>query len=317
MDALSYLLGKKAGGGGSSGALVPIVVEELPQTGEAGKLYLVPRQTTETNNVFDEYIYINNAWEKIGTAEIDLSGKQDKITSTNKLDASLVDDSLSTNKFVTSADKTNWNGKQDLLTAGSGIDITNNVISADIPSEYVYCVEDNSQENPFILSEHKTGLYYFNPKQHDGGYDVYFKVKKNGSTQDVSTAVYIYPGSYFAYYNQVEEDDTFTSTIQVGRIIHHFTGTNKNLYFGHITIQVRNNGTIYTYNQTMFNTLSFLNLAETISSKKTFSVLPESSVVPTTDDQLTNKKYVDDSISSAVRSINTVLASLTTINGGE
>ena len=35
---------------------------------------------------------------------------------------------------------------------------------------------------------------------------------------------------------------------------------------------------------------------QTISAKKTFSVLPESSVVPTTNNQLVNKKYVDDSI---------------------
>ncbi len=33
---------------------------------------------------------------------------------------------------------------------------------------------------------------------------------------------------------------------------------------------------------------------QTISGKKTFTTLPESSVVPTTDDQLVNKKYVDD-----------------------
>ena len=72
MDIASYLLGKRAGGGGSSGALVPIVVQELPETGEAGKLYLVPKQTSETNNVFDEYIYINNAWEKIGTTGINV-----------------------------------------------------------------------------------------------------------------------------------------------------------------------------------------------------------------------------------------------------
>lgn len=34
--------------------------------------------------------------------------------------------------------------------------------------------------------------------------------------------------------------------------------------------------------------------SQTISGKKTFSTLPESSVVPTTDNQLVNKKYVDD-----------------------
>lgn len=34
--------------------------------------------------------------------------------------------------------------------------------------------------------------------------------------------------------------------------------------------------------------------AQTVTAVKTFSSLPESSVVPTTDDQLVNKKYVDD-----------------------
>jgi len=34
--------------------------------------------------------------------------------------------------------------------------------------------------------------------------------------------------------------------------------------------------------------------SQNITAKKTFTVLPESSVVPTTDNQLTNKKYVDD-----------------------
>ena len=47
------------GGGGGGGALTPIVVYELPDVGEEGTLYLVPRQVTETKNVFDEYIYVN------------------------------------------------------------------------------------------------------------------------------------------------------------------------------------------------------------------------------------------------------------------
>lgn len=39
---------------------------------------------------------------------------------------------------------------------------------------------------------------------------------------------------------------------------------------------------------------------QTITAKKTFSVLPESSVTPTSNNQLANKKYVDDSIASAI-----------------
>ena len=42
------------------------------------------------------------------------------------------------------------------------------------------------------------------------------------------------------------------------------------------------------------------NQEETISAKKTFSALPVSSVTPTSGTQLVNKKYVDDSITSAI-----------------
>ena len=52
-----------------------------------------------------------------------VSGLQSEITSSNKLDADLVDDSTSTNKFVTSSDKTTWSGKQDALIAWTNIQI--------------------------------------------------------------------------------------------------------------------------------------------------------------------------------------------------
>lgn len=47
-------------------------VEELPATGESGIIYLVPNGGTGTNTR-DEYVWSENAWEKIGTTEIDLS----------------------------------------------------------------------------------------------------------------------------------------------------------------------------------------------------------------------------------------------------
>ena len=59
-----------------------------------------------------------------------VSGLQSEITSANPLNADLVDDSTSTNKFVTSSDITTWNGKQDALTAGSNIQINGTTISA-------------------------------------------------------------------------------------------------------------------------------------------------------------------------------------------
>lgn len=46
------------------------------------------------------------------------------------LDADDIGDANTTNKFVTDTEKNNWNGKQDVLTAGAGISISSNTISA-------------------------------------------------------------------------------------------------------------------------------------------------------------------------------------------
>ena len=37
-------------------------------------IYLLKTSETETNNLYTEYIYINNVWEKLGTQKLDLSG---------------------------------------------------------------------------------------------------------------------------------------------------------------------------------------------------------------------------------------------------
>ena len=109
-----------------------------------------------------------------------LSDKQDNITSTNKLDADLIDDTTSTNKFfsgdyedlankptipdeladlssdsthrtVTDAEKTTWSGKQDALVSGTNIKTINNTsilgsgdieVGADIPQQ------DTAPSNP-------------------------------------------------------------------------------------------------------------------------------------------------------------------------
>lgn len=67
------------------------------------------------------------SYNKLASALKNLIGdKQDKIDSTHKLDADLVDDSTSTNKFVTATDKTTWSGKQDALVSGTNIKTINN-----------------------------------------------------------------------------------------------------------------------------------------------------------------------------------------------
>jgi hypothetical protein len=44
----------------------------LPATGVTHTIYFVPKAGS-TNDVYDEYLYINNAWEMIGNTQVDLS----------------------------------------------------------------------------------------------------------------------------------------------------------------------------------------------------------------------------------------------------
>lgn len=57
------------------------VVNVLPTENiSTSTIYLVPSQNPASENVYDEYIYINGDWEHIGSTTIDLSGKLDKVT---------------------------------------------------------------------------------------------------------------------------------------------------------------------------------------------------------------------------------------------
>ena len=62
------------------------VVEQLPDSGEKGIIYLVSNNG-KPQNIYDEYIWIEDKFEKIGTTDIDLSQylkTEDLITITNE-----------------------------------------------------------------------------------------------------------------------------------------------------------------------------------------------------------------------------------------
>ena len=50
------------------------IVSELPETGKANILYLVSKTEAASGDGYDEYLYINGAWERVGSTDIDLSG---------------------------------------------------------------------------------------------------------------------------------------------------------------------------------------------------------------------------------------------------
>ena len=50
------------------------IVSVLPDVGQTNILYLLAKSTAASGDGYDEYLYINGAWELIGSTDIDLSG---------------------------------------------------------------------------------------------------------------------------------------------------------------------------------------------------------------------------------------------------
>lgn len=128
------------------------VVDDLPTSGiSATTIYLKKTSTTETGNLYTEYIYVNNAWESLGTQTLDLSDYATKTYVDTKIAGviteaqvnTLISNALasyvksselaaiaksgklsdatqdSTHRVVTDTEKSTWNAKQNALTFDS------------------------------------------------------------------------------------------------------------------------------------------------------------------------------------------------------
>ena len=99
---------------GPAGAIKMLIVNVLPETGEEGTLYFVPKQDTETSDIYDEYMWVNNAFELLGEKQItvDLSDYYTKEQTNALIPTSLselTDDT--THRLVSDTEKSTWNGK--------------------------------------------------------------------------------------------------------------------------------------------------------------------------------------------------------------
>ena len=152
----------------------------------------------------------------------------------------------------------------------------------------------NISTNPFILEGKKPGLYFF----------------INATNTVFMSTVYLRGG------NSNTTNISFLPINGALLIINEYdaslpSNTNLALYldstFDSFASIYKSTGTsgLGTYS-TLERSLMGVNLvsAQTISGKKTFSTLPESSVVPTTDNQLVNKTYVDSTIATQINNLN-------------
>lgn len=211
---------------------------------------------------------------KADTAIQDISGKQDVLTAGNNITIQ--------NNVISAAGGASY-------TAGEGIDITNDIISAEMP---IYVITDNSSSNPFVIEEQKKGIYTFGAKD-----TIYMK----GTTAaTVKTTLYINGGLVL-----ITDDSPIDSTSQQFKLVGYVYGAcgyfdGYNSIYSCAIIVWPPNGMINTSNVKTSNHFIGPTTSEIISGTHTYTTLPESSVVPTTNNQFVNKKYVDDSIAAAI-----------------
>lgn len=103
------------------------VVENLPTSDiSSTTIYIKKTSTTETGNLYTEYIYVNDVWEELGTQTLDLSGYTTtealntalaKYTKTENLATIATSGKLAdaaqdvTHRVVTDTEKNTWNNK--------------------------------------------------------------------------------------------------------------------------------------------------------------------------------------------------------------
>lgn len=126
------------------------VVDSLPTTGDAGKLYLV-KTGDETQNLYTEYVYVNEAWEKLGTQKLDLSGYLTKTDASNTY--------LGKTAVASSAAKLNTDAgsvTQPIYFSGGVPKATNYTLGKSVPSNAVFTDTNNKTTQTSVTASDYT-----------------------------------------------------------------------------------------------------------------------------------------------------------------
>lgn len=197
-------------------------------------------------------------------------------------------------------------------TAGNNITIENNVISAIGGASNVYNLgrtSDYTEENRLDLTGKKEGLYIIDWVSSP----LYYQVSYNNTTY---TGTLARPATsindnifsnlvFLELANKIESSDTIYANMPktfFALKTLNYNLSNRNITFYNVTYTATSTGIT---NSTSFEDFTVVTLtgAQQITGIKTFNNLPQSSKVPTSNNQLVNKKYVDDAIATAIANL--------------
>lgn len=136
------------------------VVQTLPVSDiSTTTIYLVPASDPEQGNYYEEYIYVNNAWELVGTTAVDLSGYYTSAQVDTLLAAKADTSSLAT--VATSGAYSDLSGKPTIDTAldsASTNAVENRAVAGAIEEiESEISSPDTSDNEPYLLRDSASG----------------------------------------------------------------------------------------------------------------------------------------------------------------
>lgn len=140
---------------GEAGAIKFIVVNELPiKNIVTDAIYLLPSNAAEENNVFDEYVYTDDAWEKIGSAGVEVNldeyVKNTDYATSDKAGVILVSSSFGIDRFVAGG----WSGFAKIVKAEkSDINAKSNAYKPIVPALLDYAIKEGLTANTETLTD--------------------------------------------------------------------------------------------------------------------------------------------------------------------
>jgi hypothetical protein len=297
------------------------VVDGLPDEGLPNKIYLVPKDDTQTQDLFDEYVWVNNKWEWVTTKQIEVDltpyAKKTDLSSSNityednlGYDVSNVQEALD-KAFDTLDNKMNYEDFQDDFEQTIG-DIGN--LETEDTSNIVNAINELVAKGSNASDVNYADNYDNGVADVQEAIDIVFaemaglnetKIKEYiNATIDLAT----FPVGVY-YLKGINTQIKYDSNKTIGNIIKsdgqkvvlvalggYGTKGKGVLFSGAISstqvfIYVFGNGTWTNYNVFNFITSS---KDQKITSNWTFNALPISSATPTSYNQLVTKRYVDD-----------------------
>lgn len=251
---------------GEPGSVKFIVVNELPTENiDETAIYMKPNDDLSSQNTYDEYIYVNNNWEMLGTVntEIDLSDYYTK-KEVDNITGSLEDLSTEDKSNIVSAINESLSKGIRVLTKTTNL----------------YELED--QFGIYKVSEDVSNFI-----------NVRLTTSLTGRSQDVYPgevfiwAKSIYGSAYVNYFIKYRHTRAIT-----------YDGNDSNYCNLFIAVYPNNAAAGREFTIPLNSLYNIREINNTINGLYTYNTLPETSVTPTTDNQMVNKKYVDDAIAN-------------------